>query len=308
MHTDRPSKYADSLPPYVLISPVRNEAKYIRLTLDSVVAQTHLPACWVIVSDGSTDQTDDIVSEYTARYPFILLVRRAPDPQRNFGSKVRAIHEGLRHLDNVEYQFIGNLDGDVSFDPEYYAQVLARFMEDDTLGVAGGVLYDRHGDSWKRSVISANLSVGGPVQLFRRTCYEQIGGYLPLPYGGVDAAAEGMARMHGWSVRTFLDIRVNHHRRVGTEGKGVLRSFFDMGRRECMLGYHPLFGIVRAVSRMRTEPWIVGGVSYALGFALTKLRRVEPSTPRDFVRFLQREQMSRLRLSLAPRGKSTSRH
>jgi poly-beta-1,6-N-acetyl-D-glucosamine synthase len=283
-----------SLPPYALVSPVRNEAKYIRFTLDSVIAQTHLPQRWVIVSDGSTDETDNIVREYAAKHPFIQLVRREPEAGRNFGSKVRAIQEGVSHLADVAYDFLGNLDGDVSFAPDYFAQILERFRADDRLGIAGGILYDDHHGAWRRQIITVDSSVAGPVQLFRRQCYEQIGGYTPLPYGGVDAVAEGMARMHGWSVRTFPEIAVRHHRRVGTEGKGALRAFYDMGRREHVIGYHPLFGLVRTLSRMRAVPWIIGGLCYGTGFFHAKLNGLKPAVPDDYVQFLRREQMNRL--------------
>lgn len=281
-------------PAYALVSPVRNEAKYIGYTLDSVVAQTHLPVRWVIVSDGSTDETDAIVRRYAESHPFIRLVRREPDVNRNFGSKVRAIQEGLSHLKDVDYEFIGNLDGDVSFEPDYFEHVLTRFEEDPKLGVAGGILYDDHNGAWRKQIISADSSVAGPVQLFRRTCYEQFGGYVPLPYGGVDAVAEGMARMYGWRVRTFTDLKVRHHRRVGTEGKGVLRSFYDMGRREQVIGYHPVFGLVRAISRMRASPFVLGGICYGAGFFIAKARGLKPAVPDDYVRFLQREQLGRL--------------
>lgn len=281
-------------PRYALVTPARNEAKYIRFTLESVVAQTHKPERWVVISDGSTDATDDIVREYMGAHPFIRLTRREPDPQRNFGSKVRAIEVGIAQLGDIPYEFVGNLDGDVSFSPDYYEQVLARFAADPKLGVAGGILYDDHDGVWRRHMVSVNSSVGGPVQLFRRECYEQIGGYRALQYGGVDAVAEGMARMHGWRVRTFPELVVRHHRRVGTQGRGVLQSCVDLGRREHVVGYHPLFGVFRAINRMRAEPYVVGGVCYAIGFYGARLRGLKPATPDEYVRFLRREQLRRL--------------
>jgi len=284
-----------SLPRYALVSPVRNEAKYIRHTLDSVVAQSHLPVKWVIVSDGSTDETDQIVNEYATRHPFVELVRREPDANRNFGSKVRAIETGVRALSGTSYDFIGNLDGDVSFAPDYFEKLLNDFADDPELGIGGGQLYDDHGGVLRKQMMSVNSSVAGPVQLFRRACYEQIGGYLPLPYGGVDAVAEGMARMHGWKVRTFIDLPVTHHRPVGTEGKGLLRARFDLGRRECVIGYHFAFAMGRAVSQMREFPFVVGGIWYAAGFVYARARRLPVAVPEDFVRFLRREQMDRLK-------------
>jgi len=279
---------------YALVSPVRNEARYIQLTLDSVIRQTKLPERWVIVSDGSTDATDDIVRRYAAAHPFIQLVRRQPDAKRNFGSKVLAIREGIAHLAGLDYDALGNLDGDVSFAPDYFAEILRRFDADPRLGVAGGLLLDDHDGQWHKQVISISSSVAGPVQMFRRECYEQIGGYTPLRYGGVDAVAEVMARMHGWQVRTFPELEVRHHRRVGTEGKGVLRAFYDMGWREAVIGYHPLFEFVRAANRMRAAPYIIGGLMHFAGYVSARARREPIAVPKDFVRFLRQEQIQRL--------------
>ncbi len=283
-----------SLQPYVLVSPVRNEAKYIRFTLDSVVAQTHQPVRWVIISDGSTDDTDDIVRGYADKHPFIDFVRRESGTQRNFGSKVRAIELGLSRLSDVPYEFFGNLDGDISFGPEYYGQILQRFAADPKLGIAGGMLYDDIDGTWRRYVMSAKYSVSGTVQMYRRACFEQIGGYRPLHYGGEDAVTEGMARMHGWRVQTFEDLTVHHHRRVGTEGRGVLQACRDLGRREYLVGYHPFFALFRAASRMRAAPIVIGGINYAIGFYGAPLRGMKPETPGDYVRFLRREQLRRL--------------
>lgn len=279
---------------YVLVSPVRNEAKYIQLTLDSVVAQSHLPERWVIVSDGSTDATDDIIRHYVGSHPFVKLHRREPEAKRNFSSKVFAIREGVAQLHGVNYDFIGNLDGDVSFSPDYFAEILRRFEADPKLGIAGGLLLDDHDGTWRKQVISMDRSVAGPVQMFRSACYDAIGGYTPLHYGGVDAVAETMARMHGYTVRTFPELEVHHHRRVGTEGKGVLRAFYDMGWREAVIGYLPVFEIVRIGSRMRAAPYIIGGLAHLTGYVSAHLRREPVAVPPDFVRFLRQEQWRRM--------------
>lgn len=283
-----------NLPPYALVSPVRNEAKYIRYTLDSVIAQTHLPVRWVIVSDGSTDETDEIVRQYAAKHPLIHLVRREPDPTRNFGSKVRAIREGISHLDGVDYAFIGNLDGDVSLPTNYFERLFGRFEADPKLGVAGGHLYDDYGGRLRKQVLSVESSVSGPVQMFRRVCYESFGGYTPLPYGGVDAVAESMARMRGWRVRTFEDLPVTHHRPTGSQGKSVFRARYDLGRHEFVIGYHPLFGLARAANKIREYPYVVGALCYFAGFFDSYRRRLPLAVPDEFTSFLRREQLGRL--------------
>src|SRR6266576_4075738 len=127
----------DRVPSCVLITPARNEVAYIENTLRSVVAQTARPVRWVIVSDGSTDGTDEVVREYAARHDWIEVVRRPERTERHFAGKVDAFNAGYSKLRDLEYEVIGNLDADVSFDEDYLASLLRRFVENPRLGVAG---------------------------------------------------------------------------------------------------------------------------------------------------------------------------
>jgi hypothetical protein len=131
--------------------------------------------------------------------------------------------------------------------------------------------------------------------MFRRECWEEIGGYLSLPYGGEDAAAEIMARMRGWETRTIRDLPVMHHRATGIEGRGAIRSFYDVGRREAILGYHPLFEVLRTTNRLLAPPILAGGLVQLLGFLAAKLLREPLGLPKECVEFLRREQMERIR-------------
>jgi biofilm PGA synthesis N-glycosyltransferase PgaC len=282
-------------PSYVLITPVRNEQEFIDRTIVAVADQTHRPERWVIVSDGSTDRTDDIVRRRAETLPFIRFVRRESAGKRDFNSKVLAIREGAECMKDVDYDFIGNLDGDVSIAPEYFEQLLARFNEQPVLGLAGGLIYEDLGDSWRAQTLGTDRSVAGAVQMFRRACWEAIGGYPPLRYGGEDAAAEIMARQRGWHTRTFRDLRVQHHRRVGMEGQSALRAFYNMGWREAVIGYHPMFEMVRVLNRMRSAPVILGGLSHLGGYLSAKAWREPIGLPVDCVEFLRHEQMERLR-------------
>ncbi len=285
-------------PQYALVTPVRNEADHVGRTIDAVAAQTLLPQRWVIVSDGSTDATDDIVRKRAASLPFLRFVRRDADAERDFNSKVLAIREGLAQLAGVEYEFIGNLDGDVSFAPDYFEKLLAHFTVEPRLGIAGGLIHEGAGLTSRAQFVNTGHSVAGAVQMFRRTVYEQIGGYPPLRHGGEDAAAEIMARMHGWQTHTFSELLVHHHRPTGVEGRGVLRSFFDLGRREALLGYHPLFEFLRSINRMLAPPIVLGGLVQFAGYTAAKLRGESPVLPKDCVAFLRSEQMRRIRALL----------
>ncbi len=209
---------------YVLVTPARNEGRYLTETIESVLAQTVLPRRWVIVSDGSTDDTESIASRYSLQHSIITLIRRSGDATRNYGSKVRAIWAGSEELCNTEYDFIGILDADVSFERNYYENVLKEFDRNPRLGIAGGITRERDGHGFSLQFGTTERCVPGPIQLFRRQCYEEIGGLRALRYGGEDTAAIEMARMQGWEVLAFRDLVVWHHRRVGTEGMGILRD------------------------------------------------------------------------------------
>jgi len=279
---------------YVLISPARNEEKYIEHTLRSVASQTVPPMKWVIVSDGSTDRTDEIVRQYTKIHPFIHLLRREPDGGRNFASKVHAIRAGVEALGGVPYDFIGNLDADVSFPPDYFERVLSHFHRDPKLGLGGGLLYDLHMGQWTPLKYSLGWSVCGPIQMFRRLCYEQIGGYLPLRRGGIDMMAEVMTRMHGWGVRTFADIPAYHHRRVGTEKGNPLVANFHKGIMECANGYHPIFQAMRFFSCIRTRPFFLASFARTTGYLWALCQRIPLEPPANVAQHLRKEQMSRL--------------
>ena len=157
---------------YVLITPARNEEASIEKTIQSVINQTVMPEKWVIVSDGSTDRTDEIVESYQQKYDFIHMVRREVDANRDFASKVYAIRAGLEKLNGTRYDFIGNLDADVSFEQDFYERVFKEFEKNPDLGICGGVFYELNDGQWVAQHTNINWSVGGCTQTFRRQCYE----------------------------------------------------------------------------------------------------------------------------------------
>lgn len=279
---------------YVLVTPARNEAAYIGTTIEAVLAQTVRPMRWVIVSDGSVDETDAIVSRYSAEHDFITLVRRAADASRNYGSKVRAIWKGIEQLTNTHYQYVGVLDADVSFAPDYYESVLAEFTKDSSLGIAGGITEDTHGHGLRLRPGTVERFVPGTVQLFRRECYESIGGFRPLRFGGEDTAAIEMARMQGWNVRGFSHLQIQHHRRMGTEGIGIVRARFRHGLEDYCVGYHPLFELAKCLRRLVEPPFVVGSVCRLIGFLFGALTRQPRELPREFVDYLRKEQIKRM--------------
>ncbi len=194
---------------YVLITPVRNEEKTIEITIQSVIQQTVLPAEWVIVSDESTDRTDEIILRYAATHPFIRCLRLSGRPSRNFASVVFAVDSGIAALQTRDYAYLGLLDADVRFAPDYFGQLLARFAADSELGLAGGLALDfvngRHIQQRQHL-----RDVAGAVQFFRRACFESLGGLLPIPQGGWDAITCVRTRMNGYKTATFPELIVDH--------------------------------------------------------------------------------------------------
>jgi biofilm PGA synthesis N-glycosyltransferase PgaC len=293
---------------YALVTPARNEESFIAKTIESVLSQTILPRRWVIVSDGSTDRTDEIVATYSQRHSFIQLLRAgvpAGNKKKDFGSKVMAFRAGYDLLRGVAYDFVGNLDADITFAPQYHEQILEKFHASPALGVAGGIVLEPYRNRFVPQNTSLN-SVCGSVQLFRRACYESFGGYVPLRRGGVDAAAEIMARMHGWTVQTFPEIQVHSQRPVSTGGATIYHTRFRQGMSNRLLGYHPLFQIVSSLSRLADRPFVVGSACTLLGFAWGYCLVRTPALPDEVVKFLHSEQMARIASHLRHDDRSNS--
>jgi biofilm PGA synthesis N-glycosyltransferase PgaC len=278
---------------YVLITPARNEESNISKTIQAVLAQSILPRQWVIVSDGSIDATEAIVEKYVAAVPFIKLLRREGNREREFGSKVEAFRIGYQAIADVTHEFVGNLDADVSFPADYFEQLLHHFRQDKQLGICGGLIVELIEGKFVAQKMSLN-SVAGAVQMFRRECYEDIGGYVGIKGGGIDAAAEITARMHGWKVRTFSDLPVWHHRRVVTGSSSIVGARFRQGASNYQLGYHPLFHLASCLSRMGERPYVLGSASMLCGYLWSILKRPQRVLPPEVQRYLQKEQISRL--------------
>ncbi len=183
---------------YVLVTPARNEADFIEGTLKSVVAQTIVPEKWVIVSDGSSDATEEIVESYAKKHAYIELVVRVAGTGRDFGSKVFAFNSGYERLGGTDYSYIGNLDADVSLEPDYFERLLQHFSERPKLGIGGGAIFEAVDGKFRARAGNRIRSVAGAVQLFRKECFQEIGGYSPIETGGIDTLAEVTARMLGW--------------------------------------------------------------------------------------------------------------
>jgi glycosyltransferase involved in cell wall biosynthesis len=269
--------------------------------LESMASQTRPPVRWVVVSDGSDDGTDEVVAEYAARFSWIHLVRLPPHTERNFAAKVHAFNAGFATASNLRYDIICCMDADISFEADYFEFLLAQFSKNAKLGVAGTPFVD---GGMQYNYTFTNIEhVSGACQLFRRECFEQIGGYVPLKGGGIDWVAVTSARMKGWQTRTFTERTSIHHRPMGTGAAGPLRALFRHGRKDYSLGGHPVWQLCRSFYQLWRPPYIVGGALLAAGYFSAFLVRAERVVPLDLMQFSRSEQISRLRrLLLRPFG------
>ncbi|MBA2678165.1 MAG: glycosyltransferase family 2 protein [Ktedonobacteraceae bacterium] len=284
---------------YVLITAARDEEAFISGTLDSVAAQTQLPERWVIVDDGSRDKTGEIADGYARTFPWITVIRNPRREGRNFGAKARAVNDALARMQNLDFDIVGNLDADTSFAPDYMQFVLQKFSEDPKLGVAGTPFtQDGDYDSTRDSFEGENY-VAGPCQLFRRECFEEIGGYVANPAGGVDWIAAMTARLEGWRVRSFADKRYHHHRFMGTAGRSEFAALFSYGEKDYYLGNSPVWQLFRVSYRLAKKPYLAGGLALGLGFLWAAIRRVQRPISDELMQFHRTEQMKKLRAIFA---------
>lgn len=278
---------------YIIITPAKNEENYIEKTIRSVIKQTVLPVKWVIVDDGSTDTTADIVKRYLPDYPFISLIKREFSDGRNFGSKVYAIRRGFEEVKNIDYDFYCNLDADVSFEPHYFEFLLKKFEEDPRLGICGGKVYDLINGKFIPQRYE-NHSVAGPVQFFRRECYESFGGYQPFKSGFIDGHAEIAARKNGWITSTFPELKVKHYKPAGTAKGSLWRIKFEGGKFEYRFGYLYLYHVLRNISSIRNFSSFKGAAASMFGYLICALKREKKVVDSTFVKYVHKEQRERI--------------
>lgn len=280
---------------YVLITPAHNEEAFIEKTLASMAAQTVLPERWVIVDDGSSDRMAEIIQRYARRFSWIRLVQRPPRLDRSFAGKVHAFNVGLEQVQSVPFEVIGNLDADLSFEPDYLEFLIGKFAEDPQLGVAGTPFTENGGYDTARDSFEGEHHVAGGCQLFRRQCFEDVGGYIPNPAGGIDWIAVTTARMKGWRTRSFPEKRFHHYRTLGTAGRGPLRALYSYGEKDYYLGGAPVWQLFRVAYRMTKKPILLGGLALLSGYVWAALRRVNRVVSPELMRLHRHEQMNKLR-------------
>ena len=277
---------------YVVVSPCRDEAKFIRRTLDSVAAQTIRPALWVVVDDGSTDDTPRILDEYAGRLPWLRVVRRADRGQRSMGGGVmEAFYRGLDTVDLDEFDYVCKLDTDLDLPTRYFETLIRRMEAEPRLGSSSGKPWFHHPETGVLTPerIGDEMSVGAS-KFYRTTCFREIGGFVRhLIWDGIDCHR---ARMHGWIVESVdsEDLRFLHLRPMGSSHGSVWHGRVREGRAQWIMGSWPPFFLASVASRLFRYPVLTGSVAMLWGYLSSPAKRVPRYEDPEFRRFLRRYQ------------------
>lgn len=279
---------------YLVISPVRDEAAYLRRTIDSMIAQTVRPALWIIVDDGSADQTAELVEAASAHNEWIRLHRRHDRGRRMVGpGVVEAFNDGLSLVNMSDFDYLCKLDGDLEFGPRYFEALFEKFEADPQLGTASGKSWLRVGDRLVPERTGDDFSQG-QTKLYRVACFKDIGGFVAeVMWDGIDCHR---CRMLGWKAKSFRDdeLRFVHLRPMGSSVRGIFHGRLRWGRGQYFMGTHWLYVLGIAAYRTFERPYVIGGLGILLGYWIAALRRVERYDDPAFRRYLRRWQLARL--------------
>ncbi len=282
------------MPRLLIVSPVRDEAAFLQRTIESMVSQTTRPAMWLIVDDGSSDDTATIAERAAATCSWIRLHRRRDRGHRKVGGGViEAFYDGLAQVDLDEFEYLCKLDGDLEFGPTYFERMFEKFDADPRLGTASGKCWDKNGAGWIPLRTGDEFSLGA-CKLYRVACFRQIGGFVrETMWDGIDCHR---CRMKGWKARSFHDedLRLYELRPMGSSERSVYHGRFRWGRGQYFMGTHPLYALGIAAYRMFERPFVVGGLCILAGYLSGYVRRLERYDDPEFRRHLHRWQMNRL--------------
>jgi len=285
-----PSLGASPTAQYCIITPVRDEAQFVLGTIESVLRQTIQPVKWIIVDDGSTDATNSIIARYAGEYSWIQTLRRENRGHRSLGGGVEGFLTGCKLLPSEAWEFLVNLDSDLTFAPDYFEKCFERFRTMPRLGIGGGTIYDRV-DGHLRLESSPGFHVRGGTKIYRRECWEKLDGLFPSL--GWDTVDELKANQLGWTTQTFPDLRLVQHRVTGSAW-GRWGNAVNDGMADYVVGYHPLFFFLKCLRHVFHAPYILRSLGLAYGFLFSLVRQSPYISDQELRIYLRRQQLRRL--------------
>lgn len=278
-------------PQYIVITPVRDEEEHLVSTIESMLAQSIRPVEWVIVNDGSADGTAAIIDRYAGRFPWIRAVHRQNRGfRKSGGGVVEAFNDGLKAITVSNWDFIVKLDGDLAFESGYFEACFEIFQQDQHLGVGGGVICYLEEDGSKRFEECPAFHVRGATKIYRKACWDAIGGFWPAP--GWDTIDEVKANMLGWSTRSFGKLHLVHHRITGS-ADGPWGGLIKNGRANYISGYHPLFMLAKCGARLLRGEFR-SPLALLYGFVTGYVNRIPRVKDQEMIRYLRSQQWKRL--------------
>lgn len=279
---------------YCLITPCRDEAQYAGRTLEAVKNQTMLPALWVIVDDGSTDATPEILAEYADQLPYVRVVRSNDRGYRHVGAGVmQAFYAGVETISREEwesFEFICKLDLDLDFPPGYFEEIIKRMHAEPRMGTASGAPYFTGPDGTMVSEMCGSENSVGMIKFYRRSAWEQIGGFIrELTWDAIDSH---ICRLNGWFARSWDDaeIRIHHLRPMGSSQKSWWTGRIRHGKGQWYIGTTPLYMLASGAFRMTRPPFVVGGLGMMWGYFRAMATRVPRFPDPEVRRFVRRYQ------------------
>jgi biofilm PGA synthesis N-glycosyltransferase PgaC len=291
MKSDSGSSLQLPMTNYVIITPARDESEFIERTILSVIHQTVRPTQWIIVNDGSSDDTGEIIDRYAQLHPWITAVHRANRGRREAGrGVVDTFYDGYEKVAVSDWEFLVKLDADLSLPSNYFERCFAEFEIDPTLGIGGGGIYHEVAGELKLES-TPKFHVRGATKIYRRSCWDALGGLLRS--AGWDTVDELKANMLGWTTRSFLDLKVSHYRFTGA-ADGAWKNCIKDGRANYIAGYHPTFMVLKCVSRLTRAPYVLGSVGLMLGFMSGYGKGADQVQDPLLIEYTRNQQMRRL--------------
>lgn len=276
---------------YVIITPIRDEAENIETTIKSMISQTVKPVEWIIVNDGSTDNTGEIIDRYAEQHSWIKTIHRGDRGFRKSGTGViEAFYDGYDSLEFKDYDFIVKLDGDLSFEEGYFRKCFEYFSDNPKLGIGGGDVYNSINGKLDLEKNPA-FHVRGATKIYKRECWDAIGGVVRST--GWDTIDEVKANMLGFKTYSFKDLKLLHLRSTG-EADGAWRNAIKNGMANYISGYHPLFMILKCIKRIPSKPYLMESAGILLGFIKGYVNRVPQVDDAELIRYVRKQQIMKL--------------